>query len=143
MEFKDYFVMALVIGLFVFCMFAFSIGLSSENNAQVNLNQNPVVNKMFGNISSELNKSSANADIARAGLIEEEKNPIITTLGFVFKSILAAGNTFMSMGISMITYIFTFVQETLNISPIITGTLLAILIGLLVLAIWSVIRAGR
>lgn len=143
MEFKEIFIMSLIVGLFTFSLISFSITFSQQNDAPVNINQNPIVNRMFGNISVELNKSTANADAARQGLIEEEKNPIITTLGFVFNSILSAGNTFMAMGIGMFTYIFQFTQEILGVPAIVIGTFMAILIGVLVLGIWSLVRAGR
>jgi hypothetical protein len=137
------FVMALILGLLVFSIYGFSAGFSTLNEAPVNINQNPTMNKMFGNISVELNQSSANADSAREGLIQEEKNPIISTLGFVFTSILAATNTFTSMGLNVFAAIFTFMGETFGVSPIILGTITAIIIGIIVLGIWSLIRAGR
>lgn len=144
MEFRDIFVMSLIVGLFAFGLFYSIMSMQSENpGGSADLSSNPSVSKVFGNISKQLNTSSSEADTARKGLIEEEKNPVVTSLGFVFKSILAAGNTFMSMGINMFTYIFSFAAETLNIPPIVTGTIMSIIIGILVLAIWSVVRAGR
>lgn len=143
MEFRDMFVMALVLGLAIFGIVMFSAGFSNNNNTQISIDKNPSVNIMFGNISTELNQSSVNADAAREGLIQEEKNPILSTLGFVFTSILAAGNTFMGMGINVFAAAMTFIQETFSVNPIILGTIMAIIIGILVLGIWSLVRAGR
>ena len=69
--------------------------------------------------------------------------PILTSLGFAFNSILGAAKTFMGSVIIMFQYIFIFAKEVFMINPIITGTITAIIIGLLVLAFWSTIRAGR
>jgi len=143
MEFRDIFVMALIIGLFTIAIISFSTIASKNNNANVSIDQNPILNKMFGNVSNELNHSNTDADNARKALQEEEKHPILTTLGFAFNSILSAGNTFMTVGVNMFGYMFTFAQDTFSLSPIITGTLMAIIIGILILAIWSLIRSGR
>src|SRR3990167_8046425 len=97
MEFKDFFVIFIVIGLFIFALVSFSISLSSENNAAVNLNQESRISKLVGNISSTLNKSSDDSDAAKKAFAEETKNPIIATFGFIFKSILSAGSMLLKM----------------------------------------------
>lgn len=143
MEFKDIFVFILIVGLIIVCTISFSTLFSSQNDAQVNINQNLAIERLIGNVSTELNQSSSRANETMQGLVEEEKSPIITTIGFAFTSILSALNVFGSMGINTLTYLFTFAQEFFLINPIVTGTIMAILLGVLVLAIWSVIRAGR
>ncbi len=143
MEFANFFVMFLIIGLFVFCIISFAISFGNENEASVNLNQNPTLNKLYKNINTTLESSSKNVSDTKKALEQEYSNPVITTLGFVFTSILTAGKIFSNMGIDTISYVFIFAQETLSIPPVITGTLMAILVGLLVLGIWSVIRSGK
>lgn len=144
MEFKDFFVTFIIIGLFIFAFASFSISLSSENNAEVNLNQSPALSKMATNINNELEtNASNNANSANKGFTQETNDPTSVNLGFVFRSILSAGTSFISSGINMITYIFEFANETLQIPKLITGTILAIITGLMILAIWSVVRAGR
>jgi hypothetical protein len=144
LEFKEIFVMVLIIGIFSVALFSFAINLQNENDVQNGISSDSRVAKVFGNLSKQLNESSSQADSAKIGLIEEENNPtIFTSMGFVFKSTLTAGNTFMSMGLNIFTYLFVFAGSLLNINPIITGAFMAIISGVIVLAIWSVVRAGR
>jgi len=135
--------MALVVGLFIFCLISFSYNYSLENDASITILNQSSINKMYGNIEKDLNDSQNQADTQRKDLEDETKNPVVTTLGFAFNSILGAGKTFMGSVISMFGYIFIFAQETFMISPIVTGTITAIIIGLLILGFWSLVRAGR
>jgi hypothetical protein len=143
MEFKEIFIITILAGLFIFCIIAGAIQFGNDNGAPINLNQNPLVNRMFGNVNVELNQSSSKANTANQALTQEESNSIITTLGFVFSSVLATGNTFMTMTINVFGFGLAFIGGAFSINPIITGSIMAIIIGTLVLAIWSVIRAGR
>lgn len=135
--------MALVVGLFIFGLISFSYNYSAQNNANITILNQSSVNKMFGDISVKLNESSNEADAQRSNLVSETRNPVVTTLGFAFNSILSAGTTFMSSVIAMFQYIFIFAKETFMISPIVIGVITAIVIGMLVLAFWSLVRAGR
>ena len=41
MEFRDFFVMALIVGLFAFCLISFSYNLSTQNNANLTILNEP------------------------------------------------------------------------------------------------------
>ena len=135
--------MALVVGLFIFCLISFSYTYSSENNADITILNQSSVNKMFGDIEKKLNDSNAETNATRKALEDETKNPVLTTLGFAFNSILNAGTIFMGSVIVMFSYIFIFAKEVFMINPIVTGTITAIITGLLILGAWSLWRAGR
>jgi len=144
MDFKDYFVTFLLIGLFAVCIIGFAVNLGNENQARTNLNQNPIINKMVGNISNELNQSMTGTEAARSAIIEETgQQTILTSLGFYLKSIFYAVRVFFDIGINMVSYIFIFTQEIFGVPAIVTGTLMAIVMGVILLAAWSVWRAGR
>lgn len=143
MEFKSFFVMALLAGLFIFCLVSSSFYLSEQGGAEINILNDSRMNTMFGNVRDKLNTSNAEADAKREALVDETKNPVWTTLGFAFNSILSAGTTFMGMVIAIFGFTFVFAQEIFMINPIIMGTISAIIVGCLVLAFWGLIRSGR
>lgn len=143
MAFKNLVINSLLIGLFVFCIISFGVMLSQENYTNVTVTSNPAIQKVFGNISKQLNESEATAQAQRQAMESESANPVITALGFVFRSILSAGAVFMTSVVSMFNVLFVLSYETLHISPIITGTILAIILVSLILAIWRLYRAGE
>lgn len=141
MEFKSFFVMALLAGLFIFCFISFSYNLSTQNNATVNINQNDFVSNVYVNVNTSLANSEEIANATKKDF-EKEKG-VAGILGFALESILNAAKTFISSTVNLFGYMFTFSQEIFKLEPMIMGTILAIVIGLLVLAGWSLIRAGR
>ena len=143
MEFRDYFVWAMVTGLFVLLIVSFVSNFQTQNNADININQNPFLNRFVTNVSNELNSSADNAEAQRQAYATETSNPILTSLGFAFTSILNAGNTFISSVVNIFGALFFFIGSFFSINPIVTGTILAIIIGTILLAVWSLIRAGR
>jgi len=144
MEFKDWFTYGLIVGLFVFSIFSFSAYLSAENNTNVSVSQNPLISQMVGNVSDTLDEANTNTESQRTAFGQETtENPQISTLGFIFSSILSALVLFGDMGIGIFYSIFQLGGELFGISYIITGTIMALIVGLIVLAIWSVVRAGR
>ncbi len=143
MEFKDIFVFTILTGLIIFGTLMFASQFATDNNLQTNVNQNPYVNKIIKNVTYDLNKSQIETDAKRKALIDEESHPISTALGFAFTSVLSALNTFTDMGLNFIFYSFDFAGEIFNINPIFFTAIMGILIGIIVLAIWSVVRAGR
>lgn len=143
MEFKDMFIMALTVGLFAFALISFAMTTSIANNPESEISNDPILSNMMGNITRELNDSSSNTDALRQQLQKETSHPVLTALGFAFQSILDAGTTFISVGVNMMSYIIIYLQTAFTISPVITGGISAIIIGSFILAVWSLIRAGR
>ena len=133
----------MIISLFIVSLVYFSSQFSRDNSIKDYVSSNPAISKTFSNLSKELNESSAKADTQKRALEKESSNPIITQLGFVFNSILSLGSLIMNTVLSLFTSFFTLVQENLGISPIVTGTLLAIAIFTVVLLAWRNWRAGE
>lgn len=143
MSFKTIVVSSILIGLFVVSFFSFAIMFSSENST-TSINDNPAIRRAFGNISQVLNESKEKADEERRAYIEETSDPGIIDAGlFVIRSSLHAFNTFMDFSINLFTYFFLLIEETIGISAIVTGSIMAILIILLVLYALRLIRSGE
>lgn len=119
--------------------------MSSYNEAEVNIADEPLVSKMVGNISGELNASEGKTKGQWDAFVSETGQAPSTTLGFVFSSILSALTIFRHMGTGILLAFFGLLKEVFN-SPVVlvaVGTIMAIIIGLIVLTVWSVVRAGR
>lgn len=142
MEFKTLIIGALLTGLFAFAIITFMVQLHIENNTNTSLLDNPSLNKAFGNISYQLNESQSKAETQRQAFAKESSNPVLTTIGFVFTSIINAGQLFISMTIGMFNAIFTAGSEILGIPPIVVGVIFSILLIVAIFALWSVIKAG-
>lgn len=144
MDFRAIIVTALIIGLGFFALVAFSGQFSMENNTNTSIYNSPGISSISGDIGTQLNQSTTKSQAQQQALMEESgRTPVLTTLGFYLNSILTAGNAFMTMGVGMFTSVFNLANVYLGISPIFTGTLLSILLIVIVLAAWSLYRAGR
>jgi len=120
--------------------------MSTENNATVNINQNPVVSRMVSNVTTQLESSKGKAENTSAAFTEETKTASSTLLGFTFNSILSALTIFRDVGLGIFIAFFSMIKEVFNDNAtlvIVAGVILTIIIGSILLAIWSTIRAGR
>jgi hypothetical protein len=73
----------------------------------------------------------------------ETTKPGITALGFYFTSIIDAGTTFFSMAFGLFFASINIAQVSLGVPPIITAGIEIILTVLVILGVWSMLRAGR
>ncbi len=142
MEFKVIIIGALIIGLFSFALISFMVQINLGNTTNTSLLDNPSIEKAFGNISHQLNKSQERTETQREAFARESSNPILTTIGFIFTSIINAGQLFISMSIGMFNTIFIATAELLGIHPIVIGVIFAILLITAIFSLWKVIKAG-
>lgn len=143
MSIKEITISLLIIGLFTVSLIGLIINFSRDNSTANDIMKNPAINKSFGGISERLNESSSDAEEQRQSLEKESSASIITAFEFAFRSILNAGTVFIKMTIGTFNIILIAVQETLQIPPIVTGTLLTILTITVILAAWRLYRAGE
>lgn len=140
---KNITINTLLIGLFIVGFITFIIQFQEETGTETRIIDNPAISKAFGNISKELNESSANAEAQRQTMIDESSNPVLSLGFFVIRSILNAGAVFMNLIVGIFGYISVLMLETLGIPPIVLGTLSAILIITIVLAVWKLWKVGE
>lgn len=142
MEFKSIIINAFLIGLFVVSLVSFSVTYSAEHNSNISLLSSQEMNKSFGSLSTELNESRAKADEQMKLFKDEGRNPILSTIQFIFTSIMSAGNIFMTIVVGIFTSIIGLAVEIFHVSPLVTGTLFTMLLVILILAAWRLYKTG-
>lgn len=143
MDFQDYVFTALTVGLFAIALIALTVSFSEENETTVTSTDNTAFNEAYINLSRTVNGSLDQANDIRASFAEESKNPILTTINLVFRSILFAGQALVSTVVSVFNTIGTMLTGVYNVNPIVINTALAILVIGIVLAGWALYRIGR
>lgn len=143
MNFKSIVIGSLLTGLFIVALILFSVQFSIDNNTSTSLMNYEPINRSLVSINSTLSSSQSTAENASHSLQEESATPILTALGFFFRSILNAGNVFMNVVIGLFGSIFSLAGETLGIPGIVIGVLTAIVLVMLILSAWRVYRAGE
>lgn len=143
MNFRSLIISSLLIGLVLVSLVSFNIYFSQENEINSSLANDDSINRAFGNITKQLNDSRGTAEEKKEAVIFESSHPILTFVGFAFMSILDAGGVFIGTTVLMFNVIFEMIIETLDISPVVTGTLFAILLITLILSVWRVFRSGE
>lgn len=133
----------LLVSLFIVSLVIFSVQFQTENGTNVSLLSNSPIANASKILNSTLYIQQGNATQMQQALAGESATPILTALGFFFKSILSAGNTIMSFTILFFGSILTLGSQVLGIPPIVSGVLTTILLLTLILAAWRVYRAGE
>jgi hypothetical protein len=140
-DFKEIIIGVALIMLIFYCMVNFAQTFITDNNSTMTLTNDGVLNAALGNITTEMDSYDELSNSSRAGWNEEQSHPTITTLGFVFHSILDLGTNFISSAITTINIIFTMAVQ--YVDPKILSLLAAILVIIMILAAWRVVRAGE
>lgn len=143
MEFRTFIVNLLLVGLVTAAIVSFAVTFASDTSSNVSVTSEPTMNRIFGNLSAKLNDTQADATANKVAVEKETGSASLTAIGFAFSSILNTGTIFISVSLGLFNILFEIPQRYLGVPPIITGILLTIIIVSLVLAAWSVWRAGR
>jgi len=143
MDFRSLAFNAIIIGAFMIGIFYFAINFSIENDTNVSLADNAYMGNYINDISSKINETQNTTNSMRIALNKESSNPIISALGFVFKSILSTGEQFGNFIIPLLQSSFILIQEGLGIPSIFLGIITSLILITIVLSLWRVYRAGE
>ncbi len=143
-NFRQFVIAFIVIGLFMFSMFSFATQIQSQNNASQPLVDDPYFNSTFGQIETELENSQVVAQGQREAFEGQEPG----TGGFTFDltTIISAGTKFFSFlagSTGLIALIFSTASRTLGINPIILTVLMGSILLTAVFLGWKYIRTGE
>jgi hypothetical protein len=140
MEFKSFYFSMLLVGLCVVGIFGFVI--SVQNNYSV---QNPIVNNsnmaFVNNLTTTLGGTQATATNAQNATYSAP--PSVDTGGLMLTTIVSGGQILTGTIQAIYDGTIGFVANILGVSSIVIVVFSAMLIGGLILMIWSLIRLGR
>jgi len=138
-EFKDYAINFLLVGLFVVSMFGFAGKIAS------NYGESPDI--MGGdkiNLSGIQNTVNATNDASKSWRTSFQSDSLVLTAGaLVVYSIWQVGNLVLNSAVDLAVLFFDGITQTLGIPPVVTSVLIAILLISLIFALWRVIKAGN
>lgn len=139
-NFKSIFISVMLIGLFIFAIMAMASQFATDNNADISIEGDSSIRNVSRSIGKTLNDSQATAEKQREAIREETG---ILNVGFlILESIRGAGQIFTDM-VSGVFFVFTgFAQETLGIPAIVTGTIAAIFVVIMILLFWRLVKTG-
>lgn len=134
---------SILIGLFLVAILTAMVIFSNENQTNVTATDNPKVSSAFGNISSQLNESVSTAEARRVAFTQESANPTLSFGILVFWSIFDSINFLINIIFQLFNIIFLLANQTLGIPPIVTGSLMIIIIISVLLAGWKLVKMGE
>lgn len=143
MGFQKLIISIALMTLFIVSVFMFSATFSYQNDLNDSLISQEGMSLLNSSLSSELTNLSTQADTTTNSYIQEGNNPILTSFGFYFRSMLVGGINFLKIATNSMGALFISAQTNLGISPLVVSLLSAILGIVLVLTTWRLWRAGE
>ena len=138
---KNMFVSSVLIGIFVFALFNFSINVASDNDLNTSIMDDNTMNESFDDFSSDLDSIKATAESQKTSFFEGI--PVLEEVGIVVGGIVGVATTMFSFLTGLYDVIFELVSETLGMNnKIVFGAVTALLIFTIILLTWRVYRAG-
>jgi len=147
-EFKGFLIGALLIGLFAFCMITFGGLFASNNSLNTSISNDAYIKPYFNSINHSLATSSESVNKTGDAIMAEgsDSKSDFTSAGFVFRSILSAGSTFLNMGVGMFKSTTEMAATALGMNSgagaIIFGVISAIILIVFIFGIWKWWREG-
>lgn len=138
--FYNTFINFMLIGLFVFGMLAFIIGVQDENNVDNQIINDESINDSYYDLSTDL-KGYRDKSQSQKSLFESET----PTGGFgtiLLFSILSVGKVFNGMIMGVFNVLIKLPVTFLGLDPIIVSILSTILILTIIIGLWAVYKLG-
>lgn len=137
METKALIIGALTITIFIVAFIGFVSVFSNENGLSNPITEDSRLNYAYGNLQNSLNSTYDTYETRKNDTITETTTADFSFGFLMLKSILSLGSVIMNSVIGFFKTILTLPSEVLNIPPIVTNSILAILMIALILAIWK------
>lgn len=136
-SFKEYVFYFLLIGLAITSIYAWATNIGTRYDADLSVNDKQIDLTKIQKTVNDTAESARNQEKAF-----RSDNPFVSTGALIMFGFWGAINSFWSIITSMFS-LFLGGADFLGISPIVTGTLLSILLVALIFAAWRAIKAGE
>ena len=136
MSFKDIFINLMVVGVLFLSIMSWIIITQTENNAENLITNNTLINKSYGDLSSNLASTQSQSDIASGAFTNITPS---STLGFVtVTSIVSPTRIFRGLIVGTYNILIALPAQFLGVPEVIIAVINAILALLLILGIWFI-----
>ncbi len=134
----------MLIGLFVFAMISFGIGIATLNDGTL-ITEDPRINASYGDIQVELEGVQSTAENQRDKF--DTESPTLSFGEILFESIVGVGRTFTSSIVGFMDITFGLVFQTIfggdSAFAVVIGTIVGIVLLSIVFLLWRVYKAGE
>ena len=134
----------MIIGLFVFAMISFGIGIATLNDG-TSITEDKRINKSYGQYETQLKQVQSEAEEQRNKF--DSESPTTSFGEILFSSIVGVGRTFTSSLVNFMDITFSLVFTTVfgrdPAFAVVTGTIIEIILLSIVFLLWRVYKAGE
>lgn len=134
----------MIIGLFVFAMISFGIGIATLNDG-TSITEDKRINKSYGQYETQLKQVQSEAEEQRNKF--DSESPTTSFGEILFSSIVGVGRTFTSSLVNFMDITFSLVFTTVfggdPAFAVVTGTIIGIILLSIVFLLWRVYKAGE
>lgn len=134
----------MVVGLFVFSMITFGIGIATLNNGQ-SIASDQRINSTYGSYVTQLADVQSTAEQQRDKF--DSESPTLSFGEILFESIVGVGRTFTSSMVGFMDTTFNLIFVTIfggdPTFAVVIGTIIGIVLLSIVFLLWRVYKAGE
>lgn len=138
--FADLFNKFMLIGLIVFCLFAFAITFQSENQAEDPFIGNSLMNDTYENLQEDLTSYRSTTQTQKD--LFESENPVAGFGSILLFSIISSGKVFNGMIVGVFNTIIKLPVVLFGLDPIILSILITMLGFAIIFGVWRVLKLG-
>ncbi len=136
MGFKDIFIKLMFVGILFLSIMSWVIITQTDNNTENLITNNTLINKSYGDLSSNLASTQSEADVASGTFTNITPT---STLGLVsVTSIISPTRVFRGLVIGTYNILIALPAQFLGVPEVIIGVINAILALLLILGVWFI-----
>lgn len=140
MDFKNLFVGIVLLGLVIFGIMSFTIQFQKDNNSPERITDNAIINRTYNDLFGNYTNSENTAK--EQDTVFGNVTPTQTYGEVEITSIVAPAKAFKSMILGTYNILIKLPSEILEINPIVTGIISAILIMMLIVGIWAIYKGA-
>ena len=139
MQFKNFIITAIMIGVFIFAMIFFASNLAIDNSADVKLTDNPPIKSAYESLNSTLKETRETAEGQKNSTELEVPTAGDSVLLFSITKVISVFRGVVT-GIYNITFVL--LASTLGIPVFFLNIMFGVLVMIGVLAAWRLYRVG-
>lgn len=141
MGLKNTFIKMLLVGVLFLAIMNFIIITQTDNDPRNLITNNTLINKSFGDLTTNLNTANVETDIASGTFSNSTPT---STLGFVtITSIVSPTRIFRGLVLGTYVILIALPASFLGVPPVILAVINSILTLVLILGVWSLWKGGN
>ena len=139
-NFQKLFINFALIGIVIFGILSFGVGLQRDNNANENILDNVLINTSYTELEVNFNDMRDRSQTQRE-LVEKE-NPTVTFGSLILFSIVSSGKVFTNIIVQNFNILFKLPTALFGLDEVVASVLMTILIVSVMIGLWVLYKLG-